>query len=95
MEAGKAAGKVWLVTGGGSGLGEACGKLFAKSGALVALLDRDAEAGKAAAQSIKCTPTIIIIIDRMGRHLIEYVGSNLLRSCLDDIVLSNFNLGGR
>ena len=45
---GRMAGRVALVTGGGGGIGEATGRLFAEEGAAVALLDTDAVAVEAA-----------------------------------------------
>jgi NAD(P)-dependent dehydrogenase (short-subunit alcohol dehydrogenase family) len=50
---GRMAGRVALVTGGGGGIGEATGRLFAEEGAAVALLDTDATAVEAAAASIR------------------------------------------
>lgn len=50
---GRMAGRVALVTGGGGGIGEATGRLFAEEGAAVALLDTDATAVEAAAAGIQ------------------------------------------
>ncbi|HEY7434774.1 MAG TPA: SDR family NAD(P)-dependent oxidoreductase [Methylomirabilota bacterium] len=47
------AGRVALVTGGGGGIGEATGRLFAEEGAAVTLLDTDAAAVEAAAAAIR------------------------------------------
>jgi len=46
------AGRAALVTGGGGGIGEATGRLFAEEGATVALVDTDHAAVKAAAAGI-------------------------------------------
>ncbi len=45
-------GKVAIVTGGGSGIGRACAKVFAERNAAVALLDRDKTKGEAVAREL-------------------------------------------
>jgi 2-hydroxycyclohexanecarboxyl-CoA dehydrogenase len=50
--AGRMGGRVALITGGGGGIGEATGRLFAEEGAAVALVDVDRSAVQAAAEEI-------------------------------------------
>src|SRR5512141_2982232 len=45
--------KVAVVTGGGSGIGEAAARLLAQAGARVAILDLQAEKGESAAQALR------------------------------------------
>lgn len=45
-------GKTAIITGGGSGIGEASARIFAKEGARVAVVDRDTEGGKRVADEI-------------------------------------------
>ncbi len=46
-------GKVAVVTGGGSGIGRACAQEFVQNNAAVAVVDRDAKAGKETAAELK------------------------------------------
>ncbi len=47
------AGKVAVITGGGSGIGRAAALLFAQEGARLCLVDRDGEAAEAVAAAIR------------------------------------------
>ena len=49
----KLTGRVAVVTGGGSGLGEAAAKRMAVEGAVVVIADFDTRAGKAVVESIQ------------------------------------------
>jgi NAD(P)-dependent dehydrogenase (short-subunit alcohol dehydrogenase family) len=51
-------GRVIVVTGGASGMGAACAKLFAEAGAKVFIIDRNAELAKATATDIGATALV-------------------------------------
>jgi NAD(P)-dependent dehydrogenase (short-subunit alcohol dehydrogenase family) len=73
-------GKVVAVTGGASGMGGACVRLFAEGGAQVVVLDRNADGARAAAESVGglaiagdvslstfCNEAVAAILQRYGR----------------------------
>lgn len=61
-------GKVVVVTGGASGIGEACAEVFAQAGASVAVFDRDAEA---LARSTRADAIRGFVVDVAERESVE------------------------
>ena len=47
-------GRIAVITGAGSGIGKSIATVFAKAGAKVIILERNAEAGKSVADEINC-----------------------------------------
>jgi 3-oxoacyl-[acyl-carrier protein] reductase len=67
-------GKVTLVTGGGSGIGEATARLFAKLGSSIVVADRDLAAARRVAEQIgsAATPVQVDVIDPDSvQHMVE------------------------
>jgi NAD(P)-dependent dehydrogenase (short-subunit alcohol dehydrogenase family) len=64
------AGKVALVTGGASGLGEACSRRFAAEGARVAVLDRDVARGERVAAELG-SAAMFVAVDVSNYALVE------------------------
>lgn len=62
-------GKVAIVTGAASGIGEACAQAFAQAGARVALFDRDATALAAAARAID--GALGVVVDVADQESVE------------------------
>lgn len=58
-ETGRLAGKIVLITGGGSGIGEACARVMARHGAIVVVSDVRADAGEAVARNIGGSATFL------------------------------------
>jgi meso-butanediol dehydrogenase/(S,S)-butanediol dehydrogenase/diacetyl reductase len=65
------AGRIALVTGGGGGIGEATGRLFAEEGAAVALLDADASAVAEAAARVRGASPLARVVALVGDVSVE------------------------
>lgn len=78
-------GKTTIITGGGGGIGSAAGTIFAREGARVALVDRDAEVVRAAVEAVKTEVTDAEIIG-----LVADLGEESSAQIAIDDVLSRF-----
>ncbi|MGH2266604.1 SDR family NAD(P)-dependent oxidoreductase, partial [Enterococcus faecalis] len=58
--------RISVVTGGASGIGEACVREFAKAGDLVVVVDRDLAKAEAVASSVKGRAYVADVGDELG-----------------------------
>jgi 2-hydroxycyclohexanecarboxyl-CoA dehydrogenase len=82
---GRMAGRVALVTGGGGGIGEATGRLFAEEGAAVALLDTDATAVAEAVERIRGAIPPARVIALVGDVSAESEAGRLVDEAVRDL----------
>jgi NAD(P)-dependent dehydrogenase (short-subunit alcohol dehydrogenase family) len=88
--------KVAVVTGAGSGIGEAIAHVFAKAGAAVYLLDRDERAGAAVAAAIAATGgrATFLPLDVSSESACNSVGGQILTQAgRCDILVNNAGIG--
>ena len=91
---GRFAGKHVFITGGASGIGAATARLFADEGAIISLVDLDADKGEAVANEIGGDRALFIAAD-VGRH--ESVEAAVARAAERgkiDILFNNAGIGG-
>lgn len=85
-------GKTALVTGAGSGIGEAIAKVFAQAGAHVFVLERDAAKGEAVAQAIRETggkATCEVADVSQQQEMIDLVNRIVEKTGRMDILVNN------
>jgi NAD(P)-dependent dehydrogenase (short-subunit alcohol dehydrogenase family) len=90
-------GKVAVVTGGGSGIGEACAKLMARRGAKVVVADIDAEPAEAVAKTIASDggEALAVRVDVADAASVEaMIASAVERFGGLDIGVNNAGIGG-
>ncbi|MFO1063371.1 MAG: SDR family NAD(P)-dependent oxidoreductase [Pirellulales bacterium] len=87
-------GRVALITGGGSGIGKAVAQLFAKSGAKIGLLGRDAEELAAAAKEIDGQTELLVADVSHGDEMKAAVKQLKERFGRLDIVVANAGING-
>lgn len=90
--------KVTLITGGGSGIGRACGVLFARAGARVAVADRDAVEGARAAEEIVEAggEALFVPVDLAAPEEVEQMVTQTVSAWGRlDVLVANAGIGGR
>jgi NAD(P)-dependent dehydrogenase (short-subunit alcohol dehydrogenase family) len=90
-------GKVVLVTGGGSGLGDACVRRLASEGASIAILDIDAERGNAVAESLKANggKAISLAVDVTRAEAVDAAVASIVSTFGPlDVAINNAGMGG-
>jgi len=90
--------KVALITGAGTGIGQACAKAYAKEGADLALIDINPEAGENTAQTIRAMggKAAYFWADMADPEAVRLaVEKTIGQSGRVDILISNAGVGGR
>ncbi len=89
--------KVAIVTGGGSGIGEACARTFANGGARVVVADYDSQNGERVAREIEeagGTAMFVRVNVAEARDVEAMVKSAVERFGRLDIAVNNAGIGG-
>lgn len=95
--AGRLAGKVAIITGGGGGIGSVVGALFCAEGASVALADSDEKAVKAAAKAIEASAPSASVLPVVVDVATESGAGELVEAAIDefgglDVLVNNVGI---
>jgi meso-butanediol dehydrogenase/(S,S)-butanediol dehydrogenase/diacetyl reductase len=88
------AGKIAIITGAASGIGAATARVFAKCGATLVLVDRDAEAGEALASELRAETATFIRCDISQRTEVDaMIAAAVKQHARIDILFNNAGIG--
>jgi NAD(P)-dependent dehydrogenase (short-subunit alcohol dehydrogenase family) len=91
---GEFAGRIVMITGGGSGIGRACGRRLAEEGARVAVVDRDGEAASVVSREIG-EPTLAVTADVADSSQVAAAVTEVERTLGGvDVLICSAGIGG-